>query len=646
MTTSQIVITGDHFNLLNPYSEMLSGFKRFSNCSEEENNDIKIIVPFKISQLTYHKIIDLVNDENITFIGSEWFSSFCLLRYLLVTYKIWKKYWICLIKCSELFDEYNNNILLGFKNYENLRTETNLSYIHIMSSLNDSCILTSEISRKEVAIYQPNYQLNRQSLKNILNILENDFNISEQDYHLIMKALHICHPMSVIELENYCDKEQEDLKRVLGEKTGHHWIYKTNILDDTDGIKVVIAGGSLISSIFDLKIEAYSDIDIWITGDNYSDKINKWYELIVSIYNQCPQPTIIAVNKSIATLIAPSPLRNIQIILTKYSEVDSVIKNFDMDYLMALISSSSGLRVSLAALEAWDKKTATPINLMKMPNNIRLAKAFSKGFNYPQKKCDEILRDPDWLIAKNKYIEFAEGSCPLRALALCKFIYNSPSLYNNPEELIKSNYRPTTFNVYTYGEIDKISPINGLDNLESLSTINNNILTRLAFCKFKHIHNDFRNDDISINLSHPICIKMSPVPLINGNNLLDFSGGLLSQMNIEKSSILTQFIIKIYQKFIILFRNYKNCLNEKRLDNINMINLEEPFKNVSIKTLILNTNRNSIIKYHNKSVAQNLKFQNQNDLLVEGTIVLNRLIIRGEYILIPEYLVVDVNIFN
>ena len=94
MTTSQIVITGDHFNLLNPYSEMLSGFKRFSNCSEEENNDIKIIVPFKISQLTYHKIIDLVNDENITFCSfvllfcnNQCFFKFFLTGDIIVQYK-------------------------------------------------------------------------------------------------------------------------------------------------------------------------------------------------------------------------------------------------------------------------------------------------------------------------------------------------------------------------------------------------------------------------------------------------------------------------------------------------------------------------------------------------------------------------------
>ena len=212
-------------------------------------------------------------------------------------------------------------------------------YLYLMAIIHDSRCLgyTSNV----LPMLKKN-NLNRTLVvKAVINIIQGYNNLVSEETELIFKCLVKYFPETSVQIDHpeyYLSEYNEiELRNMIANGSGHGWIANPEQIINNNDIKLVIAGGSVINSLFNRTLPRYSDVDLWITGGNIKSRTHAWYLTIKYIWEQCPKPTIISVKGAVATIVPPQPKLPIQVILTECNNIEAVISHFDMDYLMALV---------------------------------------------------------------------------------------------------------------------------------------------------------------------------------------------------------------------------------------------------------------------------------------------------------------------
>lgn len=416
----EITITDSQIIKLANYSQYFKKLRNFSNKTLYKiyfpiNHKYLNIKPILIDILSINQPKYIINNElflilwvNIEFLEPGF------------TYNvIWEHFW---------------NIFLNTINYE----------------LNDIKIILLNIYLAYYAkIFPPNIDLQQHLVCNydvLINTLLKQEYLSNSQIDFIIKALIINRKNKIINLNTLNkDFENENVLIKLSKLSNHPNLPK--YLESHSNIsKLYIAGGCLVNLFLNIPFTNTTDIDIWIVGGTYKDKIDLWYNTLNNICTNINSPYIISIKGCVTTITPELPQCPIQIILSHYLSIKQVINRFDFTYVQCFMdSSSSGMTIE--CLSSW-RNMETHKNLIKHDyTNIRIAKTINKGFKINSiSNPDKFINSFEWCKYSEKFIYEKNHN---RRKYLISYLYQTDKVYTELKELTNSKILPV-YNEYNF----------------------------------------------------------------------------------------------------------------------------------------------------------------------------------------------------
>ena len=323
----------------------------------------------------------------------------------------------------------------------------------------------------------------------------------------------------------------------------------------------VISGGFIPLCIKNLEKKNYSDIDLWIYGDNYQQCMDTFDTLIddIKIYllSNNINNYFITIKKSILTFHIENEI-DLQIIFTDKKSPYSILNNFDMDYLQSFIIrenyDTSKILLSVPSLCCYNCGITNTLKKIDLIQNHRIMKTIEKGFS-----INGILNSTiqfidisfQWQEYKNKYIDIypykEDGEIDIvRTRVLLKSIYKTDYVINSIDDIAKYyDYIPFELSHY----IDK--------NTYHLDYLNNN--------KFKYqsviLSKPFINAHTYLKFNKDIYINNVPIAKCISHSSIKQDNYKLNRHFINQTDfcfINKNIFLELYQKVFwsILYEYY------------------------------------------------------------------------------------------
>jgi hypothetical protein len=509
-------------SFVNNENNYLKGFILFNKLNKLNNinniNKLNIELPFLINDETRNIINKLIHTNKIGYIkDSNWIDTYFLLDYL--------------------FPYRDNNI---WKRFLNSITDYTNPYQYLIGVISKSYYLEYNGNLEDV-------------LYPIINVEHTS--ITEYILENYIFSILNCNPTKVIQYNKIAHLEL-DILETLSQKTNYPFIQhipSKNIIKNKSNI--IIAGGSIVTAVFDLPMRNYSDIDFWVYGEDRLSNMESWSNLIKYLWHNLPCPTSIVINNGIASLIPPKPHHKLQVILTEYKHPNEIIYNFDLNYVQSYFTlNTKKLYMTCSCLESWMSKQANCFNKNVKIKEERLYKLYEKGFF-----LTEIENKPDFTLIKKSINEKSNnhitiGLQPIRAISILKTklkYYNQ--IVSNPYDIEYNkigSFRCTFVDHYDLNN-------NGNNNGDIDEDEDEDYTRNTFFLKIKNTFND--NYALMYKLKNPINIS-SPL-LSYYHNLKSYSNNHL-KLNLYRITSMDNNYNTQKLKFIDEFEKQIKYLNQ------------------------------------------------------------------------------------